>query len=239
MFFAAILAGGVGARMGNKDKPKQYLDLAGSPVIVHTVAKFLVMPDFERVIVLCPAAWVEPTKDILKKAFGENEKLVVICGGATRNDTVMNAVRYIEEKYGEDQDNVICTHDSVRPFVTYRIIKENLQAMDIHDACDTVIPASDTIVVSSDGKTIETIPNRAKMYQGQTPQTFRIGALKRLYSELGEDERSVLTDACKICVLRGMPVALVEGETFNIKITYPSDLKMAGALLGVEENGNA
>ncbi|MDO4854827.1 MAG: 2-C-methyl-D-erythritol 4-phosphate cytidylyltransferase [Coriobacteriia bacterium] len=234
MNFAAILAGGKGTRMGNMDKPKQYLDLAGKPIIAYTVEKFLVMPEFEKVLVLCPEAWVQPTRDILEKAFGANDKLVVIQGGADRNGTVMNAVAYIEENYGVDDETVICTHDSVRPFVTYRIIKENLDAMASYDACDTVIPATDTIVVSEGGKEIDSIPERSKMYQGQTPQTFKVAKLKALQESLTQEEKQILTDACKISVLRGVPCALVEGETFNLKITYPSDLKMAQALLGME-----
>ncbi len=220
--------------MGNMDKPKQYLDLAGKPIIAYTVEKFLVMPEFEKVLVLCPEAWVQPTRDILEKAFGANDKLVVIQGGADRNGTVMNAVSYIEENYGVDGETVICTHDSVRPFVTYRIIKENLDAMASYDACDTVIPATDTIVVSEGGKEIDSIPERSKMYQGQTPQTFKVAKLKALQESLTQEEKQILTDACKISVLRCVPCALVEGETFNLKITYPSDLKMAQALLGME-----
>jgi 2-C-methyl-D-erythritol 4-phosphate cytidylyltransferase len=130
MNFAAILAGGKGSRMGNMEKPKQYLDLKGKPIIAYTVEKFLVMPEFEKVLILCPEAWMETTKDILRKSVGENPKLVVLAGGSDRNGTIMNAVSYIEETYGIDDDTVLCTHDSVRPFVTYRIIKENLDAME-------------------------------------------------------------------------------------------------------------
>ena len=234
MNFAAILAGGSGARMGNMDKPKQYLDLCGKPIIAYTVEKFMLMPEFEKVIVLCPKSWLQQTRDILEKEFGENEKLAVISGGADRNDTIMNAIAYIEKNYEINNDTVICTHDSVRPFVTYRVIKENLDAMAEYDACDTVIPASDTIVISEDGNVIDEIPQRSKMYQGQTPQTFKVAKLKALWESLNEDEKQMLTDACKISILRDMPCALVKGETFNIKITYPSDLKMAKALLGME-----
>ena len=235
MNYAAILAGGTGARMGNMDKPKQYLDLAGKPIIVYTVEKFLTMPDFDEVLVLCPEAWIESTHDILRKHLGENPKLVVLQGGKTRDETVMNAIKYIEDKHNEDEDAVICTHDSVRPFVTYRIIRENLKAMEEFDACDTVIPATDTIVESAEGVVIDSIPERSRMYQGQTPQTFKVSTLKRLYAELTDDERAALTDACKVCVLRGTEVALVQGETYNVKITYPSDMKMAAALLGMED----
>lgn len=235
MIFAAILAGGKGTRMGNQDRPKQYLALNGKPILAYTVEKFLVMPEFERVFVLAPGAWAELTKDILKKYFGENEKLVVLSGGASRNETIMNAVKYIEANYAIDDDCSLVTHDSVRPFVTYRIIRDNIKAMDSFDACDTVIPATDTIVESRNGETISDIPDRSIMYQGQTPQTFKVKALRRFYDILESEEKEILTDACKICVLNDMPVKLVQGETFNIKITYPSDLKMAQALLGSGE----
>lgn len=236
MIFASILAGGKGTRMGVQDRPKQYLPLGDKPIIVHTVGKFLAAPDFEKVIVLAPEAWLRLTKDVLTKYFPDEGRLVVLRGGSTRNDTIMNAVAYIEENYEVDDETSIVTHDSVRPFVTYRIIKDNIEAMRRFEACDTVIPATDTIVESQDGHVIANIPDRSCMYQGQTPQSFRIRTLKRLYGSLDESERNVLTDACKICVLRDTPVALVEGETFNIKITYPSDLKMAQALLGAEAN---
>lgn len=236
MNFAAILAGGKGTRMGNQDKPKQYLPLGGKPILVHTVGKFLVMPEFEKVIVLAPDAWINSTKDILRKFFGSNEKLLVMRGGSTRNETIMNAVDYIENNFEIDKTTTLVTHDSVRPFVTYRIIKDNIDALKDFEACDTVIPASDTIVESVDGAVISNIPDRSIMYQGQTPQSFRVKTLRKQYDALSESEREILTDACKICVLRNTPVALVRGETFNIKITYPSDLKMAQALLGSEED---
>lgn len=236
MNFAAILAGGKGTRMGNQDKPKQYLPLGGKPILVHTVGKFLVMSEFEKVIVLAPDAWINSTKDILRKYFGSNERLLVMRGGSTRNETIMNAVDYIENNYEIDETTALVTHDSVRPFVTYRIIKDNIDVLRDFEACDTVIPASDTIVESVDGTVISNIPDRSIMYQGQTPQSFRVKTLRKQYDALSESEREILTDACKICVLRNTPVALVRGETFNIKITYPSDLKMAQALLGSEED---
>lgn len=235
MKFAVVLAGGTGSRMGKQDRPKQYLMLGGRPIIAHTVEKFLVVDEFEKVIVLCPEPWVETTKDILRSHFGDCERISVVKGGDTRNDTIANAISFIEENYGIDDDSVICTHDAVRPFVTYRIIRENLDAMECCDACDTVIPSADTVVMSEDGKRLSSIPDRSKMYLGQTPQTFKVAVLKDLQDSLTADELASLTDACRIFALRNKEVALVRGETFNIKVTYPSDLKMAQALLGMGE----
>ena len=147
----------------------------------------------------------------------------------------MNAIKFIEAEGKLDENTVIVTHDSVRPFVTHRIIEENIKICESFDACDTVIPATDTIVEAQNGSTISNIPDRSRMYQGQTPQSFKAMKLKALYESLTEEEKEILTDACKIFVLKGEEVALVDGETFNIKITYPYDLRIAKSLLEEEE----
>lgn len=231
MVFGAVLAGGIGSRMGNVEKPKQYLNIAGKPIIVHTLEKFYVNDNFEKIIVLCPEQWINHTKNLINKHIGENDKIVVLSGGATRNETIMNAIKYIEDNYDISEEDVIVTHDSVRPFVTHRIIEENIKYAREYGACDTVIPATDTIVQSLDNKIISEIPDRSKMYQGQTPQSFKIKKLKDLYESLSEEEKTILTDAAKIFVIKGEAVHLVEGEVSNIKITYPYDLRVAETLI--------
>ncbi|MBQ3330986.1 MAG: 2-C-methyl-D-erythritol 4-phosphate cytidylyltransferase [Ruminococcus sp.] len=233
MIFAVILAGGTGSRMGSTDMPKQFLEIKGKPILNHTVEKFLPNPEFEKIIVLSPKAWIGHTKEIIDKFTGRSDRIAVIEGGSTRNETIMNAIRCIDKEYGLDDDTVIVTHDSVRPFLTHRIIKENIEAAQKYGACDTVIPATDTIV-EGDGTAITNIPDRRKMYQGQTPQSFKAKLLRDAYESLSDEEKEILTDAAKILVMKGMEVRLVQGETFNIKITYPYDLKIARSLLDEE-----
>ncbi|MEG2441375.1 MAG: 2-C-methyl-D-erythritol 4-phosphate cytidylyltransferase [Acetivibrio sp.] len=235
MNFGVILAGGIGSRMGNVEKPKQFLTIGDKPIIIHTIEKFYVNSNFEKLIVLCPAQWVEHTKDLIEKYFKTTERIVVIQGGDTRNETIMNSIDYIEEQYGLEEDTIIVTHDSVRPFVTHRILEENIRYAREFGACDTVISATDTIVESEDGKNISSIPERNRMYQGQTPQSFNAKQLKDLYAALSEEEREILTDAAKIFVIKGKSVHLVEGEVFNIKITYPYDLRVAETLIKGEK----
>lgn len=232
MVYGVILAGGIGSRMGNVDRPKQYLHIGKKPIIVHTVEKFIINNEFEKIIVLCPAQWVTYTRDLFKKHLPENDRVVVIEGGRERNDTIMNAIRYIEENHGLDEDTIVVTHDAVRPFVTHRILEENIECAKKGVACDTVIPATDTIVESTDGETIASIPNRANYYQGQTPQSFKAKRFKDLYETLSDDEKKILTDAAKVFVVKGEKVELIKGETFNIKVTYPYDLQLAETLLG-------
>ena len=230
--YAAILAGGSGTRMGNPDKPKQFWEMGDRPVIAHTVEKFCLISKFERIIVLSPESWINQTRDILKRFMPQFiDKIVVVAGGAERNDTIMNAIAYIEENFGLIDDDIIVTHDAVRPFVSYRIIEDNIEAASKFGACDTVVPATDTIVQSADGEVIGSIPPRSEYYQGQTPQSFNAKMLKSLFAELSDDEKAILTDACKICVLKGQPVALVRGSVSNMKLTYTNDMRIARAML--------
>ena len=230
--FGVILAGGSGARMGNVEKPKQFLMIGEKPIIAHTIEKFAINPSFEAVIVLSPKQWVKHTQDIIRKYVPMMQEVYVIEGGETRNETIMNAISFIDEQFGVDEQTIIVTHDSVRPFISHRIIQENIASAQAFGACDTVIAASDTIVQSDDNEIITDIPERKKMYQGQTPQSFRAKKLREVYNALTKEEKEILTDACKILVLKGEEVHLVEGEVSNMKITYPYDIKVAEALLG-------
>jgi D-ribitol-5-phosphate cytidylyltransferase len=231
MIYAEILAGGKGTRMGNIHMPKQFLTLNGKPIIIHTVEKFLLNDRFDKILVMSPKEWINHTKDILKKYIGQQDRLVVLEGGADRNETIMNGIDYIKENYGIFENDVIITHDSVRPFLTHRIIDENIDMAIKYGAVDTVIEAIDTIIQSVDGEVISDIPVRNSMYQGQTPQSFNILNLVKYFDALTHEQKEILTDACKIFALNGDKVRLVRGEVFNIKITTPYDLKVANAIL--------
>lgn len=233
--YGVVLAGGKGTRMGNVEKPKQFMEVGGKPIIIHTIEKFVVCQEFDKVLVLSPKQWINHTQDLIRKFIPNCDNVVVLEGGSTRNETIMNSIKFIDEQGCLDDETIIVTHDSVRPFVTHRILEENVKFAKEYGACDTVIPATDTIVESNDNQFITNIPDRSKMYQGQTPQTFRAKMLRELYNSLTEEEKTVLTDACKILVLKGEKIHLVDGEVFNIKITYPYDLRVAESLLGGEK----
>ena len=229
--FAAILAGGVGTRMQSAEKPKQFLEVGGKPIIIHTIEKFISIENFTKILVLTPEDWVDYTRDLIENYMGTDSGVLVLPGGSDRNETLMCALAYIEEHYKVDADTILVTHDAVRPFVTERIIRENMEAAGRYGACGTAIPATDTIVQSRDGKYMNSIPDRSCMYQQQTPQSFRVTLLKETYALLNEEERKSLTDACKILVLKGVPVYMVMGDSCNIKITYPEDLLLSEVLV--------
>lgn len=240
MIFGAILAGGIGSRMGLTNIPKQFLELGDKPIIIHTLQKFLLNLKFDIIYLGIHENWTGYMEDLVEKYIVDEEnknRIKVITGGGDRNSTIMNIVENIEKNYILSDEDIIVTHDAVRPFVTSRILEENIEIAIKYGACDTVIPAIDTIVVSENGQTIKEIPNRQYMYQGQTPQSFKILKLKKLYNELSKNEKEILTDACKIFVIKGREVHLVRGEISNLKITTQEDYKIAQAMIGVELNG--
>lgn len=232
MIFGAILAGGIGSRMHIGSMPKQFLTLDGKPIIIHTLEKMLMCSRIDIIYIGINPSWLEHMHDLLEKYDLDIDKVVVTSGGKSRNDTIFNIINEIEKTYGEDENHIIITHDAVRPFVTLRILEENIDNAIKYGACDTVVPAVDTIVMSKNSEQIDTIPDRSMMYQGQTPQTFKIDLLKALYKQLKPSEKNILTDACKICVMKGAPVKLVKGNSANIKITTISDYKIAQAIVG-------
>ncbi|HEM2116799.1 TPA: 2-C-methyl-D-erythritol 4-phosphate cytidylyltransferase, partial [Listeria monocytogenes] len=214
----------------NVSMPKQFLPLNGKPIIVHTVEKFILNTRFDKILISSPKEWMNHAEDNIKKYISD-DRIVVIEGGEDRNETIMNGIRFVEKTYGLTDDDIIVTHDAVRPFLTHRIIEENIDAALETGAVDTVIEALDTIVESSNHEVITDIPVRDHMYQGQTPQSFNMKKVFNHYQNLTPEKKQILTDACKICLLAGDDVKLVKGEIFNIKITTPYDLKVANAII--------
>ena len=229
MNFGGILAGGSGTRMGKTDLPKQFLLLGEKPIIIHTIEQFLISTSIDEIVVAVPQNWISYTEDIVKK-YCNDPKIHIIQGGTTRNETIMNVCNYIKT-ISKDEENIVVTHDAVRPFITQRIIKENIEMCKEYGAVDTVIPATDTIVHAKYGQFISDIPVRSEMYQGQTPQTFKVNEFVDVYNSLSEGEKDILTDATKVYVMREKKVALVSGELYNIKITTKYDLKMANLMV--------
>lgn len=235
MVIAGIVAGGVGTRMGQNIMPKQFLNIAGKPIIVHTIEKFLASPQIDGIVVGVHAEWMHVMNDLLDKYFIGESGIVVVPGGKNRNETIKNIVNGARENFKADENTILVSHDAVRPFLSLRIIEDNVKAAEKFGVCDTVVGSTDTIVQSEEDGFITNIPVRSTMYQGQTPQSFRIGLFEEVYSSMTEEELDIVTDACKMFFMRGHKVRLVEGDVSNFKVTYPFDLKMAKTILGEHE----
>lgn len=236
MRFGLILGGGIGHRMGS-ELPKQFHKIGGQEIILYSVQVMLESPEIDEVFVLVPEAWLSYTRGLCARLQNQGKPFTICEGGETRNETIMNGIKKIEEMGQLDEQTIIVTHDAARPFLSGKMIQDNIRALQGTDAVDTVVPAVDTIVSSDDSLSIDAIPDRSKLYHGQTPQSFRAVRLRQLYESLSPSEKETLTDAAKIFVLKGDKVAMVQGDHKNIKITYPYDIILAESILkGGETN---
>lgn len=230
MVFGVVLAGGSGSRMG-ADLPKQFIDLCSKPVICYSLDTFLKSEYIDKTVLVVPEAYLPLGKDISRKYFSSS--VYVTAGGSDRNESLMNAIAFIEENFGADAETVVVTHDGARPFVSERMIKENVEAMREFNACDTCIESTDTVIEARDGVAVS-MPERQFVFRCQTPQTFKALKLKEYYNSLSDRQKASLTDAGKIFFLKGEKVKIVAGEQNNIKITYPEDLTLAKSILEKE-----
>lgn len=230
MIAAVVLGAGKGTRMASSTLPKQFLNLGGTPMIVQTVEKFAVIEEVNKIVVVVSKPWMAHAKDLFRdKPY--LEKLIFCEGGNSRQESLLHACISLKDKFGKDVG--VISHDAARPFLSLRIIEDNIKHLNEGKACDTVLPCTDTIVESQDSKEIANIPNRNHLYQGQTPQSFICQEYISAYEKIGEDPS--VTDAAKLLLRNGKPVSLVRGEPFNIKITTDFDLAFAEFLMSSKQ----
>lgn len=223
MVFAGIVAGGTGSRM-NSDLPKQFIEILGKPIIVYTALCFKGKVD--RICIACHKDYIDYTRKIFSEI--SEIKVEVIEGGKDRMESVMALVRHFKETGATDTD-VILTHDGVRPFVTEKMIEESIENAISGRFCTVATGATDTVCISADGKNIDTVPDRSKIYNIQTPQTFTFGKLAEIFKKCKNPEQ--YTDLCGLAIAMGEKIQIVEGSARNIKITVPADLEFAGAVI--------
>ncbi len=226
-----ILAGGVGARMKSPELPKQFLKIDDVPILVRTVRNFEDFGSFRAGVICCPVDWVEYTKATLLEYGISMDNVSVIPGGKNRNNSVKNGCRFLTEQFNIKDDDIILTHDAVRPFINARVIKDNIEAVKEYGACNTVMPVYDSILRSSTGQFFSEHLHRAELFRVQTPQSFKLSELNNLINSLSESELAEYTDVASIFADRGYRVRLVEGLDINIKLTTPFDMAVAETIV--------
>jgi 2-C-methyl-D-erythritol 4-phosphate cytidylyltransferase len=225
---AVLAAAGVGQRMASRE-PKQYLLLAGVPVLLHAVRPFLELAAVRRVIVALPPAQAASPPDWL---VALDPRIRVVAGGATRGDSVRQALQVTEP----DTD-IVLIHDAARPLVTAAVIERTLRA--VTSACGAIaaVPVSDTIKRVDAKRRIIATPDRSDLWRAQTPQAFPRGLILEAYRRAAADGVDATDDAALVERYGGQ-VVVVQGAADNLKLTEPADLRLAEAVLEARGTGH-
>lgn len=219
MNVAVILAGGSGTRLGN-DLPKQFLKVAGKQVIEHTIEVFENCRQIDEICIVSKPEFVEEVEAlVVKNRYRKVKK--ILNGGKERYDSSLAAIH----AYDDDSINLLL-HDAVRPLINERIVDDCIAALDKYNAIDVAVKTTDTIVSVNEDECIDFIPNRAALRNGQTPQCFKRGTIRRAYELALADPNFVTTDDCGTVrrYLPDEPIYVVEGANSNMKLTYLEDL---------------
>jgi len=222
---AVLLAGGVGSRVG-LDLPKQLIKIAGRPILEHTLAVLDRHPDVDEVLIMMAPGHLDAVREIVHTG-GYDKVCAILEGAQTRNGTSRRALDHL----GDEECNVLF-HDAVRPLLSPRIVADCFEALENYDAVDVAIPSADTIIEVNPDNTISSIPPRANLRRGQTPQAFRSSVIKKAYDCAEGDDDFVATDDCSVVLryLPDVPIFVVAGEDRNMKVTQPIDVYLADKL---------
>jgi ribitol-5-phosphate 2-dehydrogenase (NADP+) / D-ribitol-5-phosphate cytidylyltransferase len=218
---AILLMGGEGLRF-ESDIPKQFLNLSGKKIYLYTLNTFLSFSEFSQILLVCHKSWIKYVA-----AEVSDPRVRIIEGGHTRQDSSYRGLIAC----GKETTHVVI-HDAVRPFVSKKIIQDNLNALQKHKAVDTCIPSADTIVHAETFDHISSIPNRSKYLRGQTPQSFSYSLLLKAHEKALSKNSS---DDCKLILDLGQNVHIVPGSENNIKITNELDLFLAEQLMRLKK----
>jgi 2-C-methyl-D-erythritol 4-phosphate cytidylyltransferase len=224
---ALVLAGGSGDRFG-ADIPKQFVRLAGEPILLRSV-RAIAGAGVDQIIVVTHPNWLAETRELLEHA-DVAPPVSIVAGGVTRNESTQRGLAALDA----DGEDIVLVHDAVRPLVPREVILRSIEPVlsGRADATDTVIPSADTLVIVKGDDVIE-IPERARYRRGQTPQTFRVRILKQAYEAAAAGGDLTATDDCSL-VLRHVPgarIVAVAGDEVNLKITTRTDMVLADRMI--------
>lgn len=237
MNIAIIFAGGSGVRMG-AGIPKQFLEVNGKPIIIHTLQLFQFHKKIDKIYISVLEDYI-PYMESLVQDYHLTKVAGVMAGGKTAQDSIYIALKKAAEE--NDEDSVVLLHDGVRPFVSYDVISKNIRGVHENGNAITCTPCYETILLSKNGENPDKVPYRKETFAAQAPQSFYLKDILAAHEEvrLSTGGYENMVDACTIITSQGKKAYMVEGNRGNIKVTTPEDVYMFRALLQYKENEQA
>lgn len=231
MNIAIVLAGGIGSRIGS-EVPKQFVELSGQMMIVHSMMPFGNSVYVNNILIVAADEWRDRIEDAVADEPQISEKILGFSEpGDNRQLSIYNALKEIEQMgLGDMVDNVII-HDAARPFVTQEMIEECFKALGSHDGAMPVLPMNDTVYFSRTGARVDELLNRNTIFAGQAPEAFNYKKYLEANEALLPDKIRMIKGSTEPAVMAGMDVAMIPGDQRNFKVTTQVDMDRAEEIL--------
>ncbi|MBR6959778.1 MAG: 2-C-methyl-D-erythritol 4-phosphate cytidylyltransferase [Clostridiales bacterium] len=234
---ALIFAGGVGRRMNSGNVPKQFLELDGKPVIIHTVEHFEKHPMIDSIVVVMVEDWIGRFNDMIEE-FGITKVISVVPGGSTGQESIRNGLFEIERLSPVSPEEVtVLIHDGVRPLINEQVITDNINCVKEYGNAITVVPSIETVIEIDDDGDIFKVADRSCYRLARAPQSFILSDILAAHRRSLEDGTDYIIDSAMLMRHYGAILHTVEGPMENIKITTPMDYIVFKAMAKARENG--
>ncbi len=234
MNIGVIFAGGSGKRMHTRGTPKQFLEVDGKPIIIHTLEKFEMCPDVDAVVVVCLEAYIPYLKKLTGRYMLE-KVLRIVPGGKTGQESIYYGLCSARELAGEGKA-IVLIHDGVRPLITKELITANIKTAEAEGNAVTVAPATETIFqFEHDTKIVSRIYDRSTCFVAKAPQTFVLKDILDAHEQAREKHQEYI-DSASLMKAYGYTLHTVESTPDNIKVTTPSDYYMLKAIMTEKEH---
>ncbi len=224
MQIGLILAGGSGRRLG-METPKQFLEIAGKPMLLYSLEAFEKHDLIDAIAVVCLPEWQNELR-FLAQRHRITKLRWIVDADESRSLSSYQGLRALEGEISPE--DIVLIHDAARPFVTGRIISDNIKTVLRYGAANTVVPAVDTMLHSMGGLVADKVLDRRALYLSQTPQSFQYDLIMRAYKKFFESGKTSATCDCSVAILAGNEVGLCPGSRMNMKVTTAEDLTIAG-----------
>lgn len=230
---ALIFAGGHGFRMKEADRPKQFLEHMGKPVLIYTIECFEHHPEIDDIVVVCLESWIERFRMMLQK-YGIRKVRLVVPGGETSQSSIYNGLCAIESLVEKDNDAIVLIHDGVRPLVLQQTISDNIKSVKEHGSCITCAPVTETIIMNTNDGLV--VPRRPMLQVARAPQSFYLKDILSVHRQAVSDGNLLFIDCCEMMHRYGRNVSVIYGSDDNIKITTIADYYVFVAMLKLRED---
>ena len=232
MNIAVVFAGGVGRRMHTKELPKQFLQVYGKPIIIHTLEIFETHKDIDAVVISCVKEWIPFMNDLIQK-YNLKKIKSVVAGGATGQESIYHGL--LAAKAIAYEDAIVLIHDGVRPFIDHQVISANIASVKEHGTAITTSKVTETILVVDNTNLINEVPNRDNSRIAKAPQSFWLNDILKAHTNAIAEGRNDFIDSCTMMEHYGYKLYLVDGPIENIKVTTPQDIFTMRAVLEAKE----
>lgn len=234
MNIALIFAGGFGKRMNSREKPKQFLEMHGKPIIIYTLEKFENHCEIDAIVVSCLEEWIEYLERLIRQ-YGLKKVKCVVKGGRTGQLSIYHGL-LAAERIANGKDAIVLIHDGVRPLIDQKVVSDNIKGVIKNGSAITCVKTTETVMEVDDSQLITYIPDREYSRLARAPQSFWLKKILKVYKNALEEGKEDFIDSCSMMQYYGKKLFLVEGPKENIKITTPEDFYIMRAIIDAKEN---